>query len=166
LAGNFEQTSTTQDSTDSAESSAVTDLYDFRWQRDDNEQQVLMYREKNSKSKGKKLTLDLDGGNPEAGERSRTQITSNSTVKVNINGKIYSVPLGEIKPATTPAWGSGDNVIPLNNETQIATNPSTNDNGASTLTNAITAFTDTGSTMLSSGINNTVDTTPTTLAAT
>jgi hypothetical protein len=162
---NFDTGAFATSSKTSNSSASATSGYEYRWSIKADGTQVLLYRPQRTNGKGTELTLDSDGGNLAAGERSRTQLPFNSTVKVNINGKIYSVPLGEIKPATTPAWGSGDNVIPLNNETQIATNPSTNNNGASTLTNAMnSAFTNSGSTMLSS--INTADTTPTTLATT
>ncbi|MFN5588528.1 MAG: hypothetical protein ACK48P_01700, partial [Holosporales bacterium] len=162
---NFDTGAFATSSKTSNSSASATSGYEYRWSIKADGTQVLLYRPQRTNGKGTELTLDLDGGNPAAGERSRTQITSNSTVKVNINGKIYSVPLGEIKPATTPAWGSGDNVILLNNETQIATNPSTNtNNGASTLTDAISAvFPNSGST-IASGIN--ADTTPPTTLAT
>jgi hypothetical protein len=174
-AGNFEQTSTTQDSTDSAESSAVTDLYDFRWAYgSDGKTQVLLYRPKGDETDpGTVLTADADGGSLAENERSTivwNSDGSSSSYKVNIGGTTYSVPVGVIEVVTATTWGlSGENI--QNNEgseTLIATDSTTTTTTTTTAANLTTAvasaFADTGPT-IASGIN-TADTTPTTLAAT
>ncbi|MFN9789629.1 MAG: hypothetical protein ACK53X_00880, partial [Holosporales bacterium] len=131
-AGNFQQTSTTQDSTDSAESSAVTDLYDFRWAYgSDGKTQVLLYRPKGDETDpGTVLTLDVDGGRLAENERSTivwNSDGSSSSYKVNIGGTTYSVPVGVIEVVTATTWGlSGENI--QNNEgsgTLIATDSTT-----------------------------------------
>ncbi|MFN7754289.1 MAG: hypothetical protein ACK5O9_00375 [Holosporales bacterium] len=170
-AGNFQQTSTTQDSTDSAESSAVTDLYDFRWAYNSNGEQVLLYRPKGDETDpGTVLTPDADGGSLAENERSTMVWNSggsSSSYKVNIGGTTYSVPVGVIEVVTATTWGlSGENI--QNNEgseTLIVTDSTTTTTAANLTTAVASAFADTGST-IASGINNTPDTTPTTLAAT
>jgi hypothetical protein len=168
--GDFEQTSTTQASSDSAESNAVTDLYDFRWAYNSNGEQVLRYRPKGDDTDiGTVLTLDVDGGSLAENERSTivwNSDGSSSSYKVNIGGTTYSVPVGVIEVVTATTWGlSGENI--QNNEgseTLIATDSTTTTTAANLITAVASAFADTGSTIASS--INTADTTPTTLAAT
>ncbi|MFN9322617.1 MAG: hypothetical protein ACK59C_02425 [Holosporales bacterium] len=130
--------------------------------------------------------LIAGGKNPKPGEfyNNRGQYTLNlgggRTVTVTTrdirNAADNSMPIGKKSPWDTQGTVEARSTLPTNSgtpkqrqfldeEIQIATNPSTNTNNrASTLTNAITAFTDTGSTSASS--INTDDTTPTTLVAT
>ncbi|MFN7226695.1 MAG: hypothetical protein ACK5UY_05555 [Holosporales bacterium] len=164
-------TTSSQTSTDSAESSAVTDLYDFRWAYNSNGEQVLLYRPKGDETDpGTVLTPDADGGSLAENERSTMVWNSggsSSSYKVNIGGTTYSVPVGVIEVVTATTWGlSGENI--QNNEgsgTLIATDSTTTTTAANLTTAVASAFADTGPT-IASGINTADTTPPTTLATT